>query len=161
MYSRVGTWALPGAIVIVNWELAVLWLLSWTWIANVVVPVVVGVPVIAPVFAVSAKQVGRPPLVILHVYPVPVPPVACRVAEYAVPTVPAGGVVVMVKAALLIVRLNAAEAAWEPLLSVTCRLKLDVPVVVGEPLIVLSGPPLGFAVKVRPLGRLPLAMLQA
>ena len=53
---------------------------SLTWAVNVKVPVLVGVPVMAPVAALSANPPGRDPLATDQVYGV-VPPVAESVAE--------------------------------------------------------------------------------
>lgn len=75
------------------------WLLlteSVTWkVSGAFVTGWVGVPVIAPVVAVSDKPVGKLPLVRVHVYGV-VPPVAARVALYAVPTWPLGSEFVVI-----------------------------------------------------------------
>jgi hypothetical protein len=57
-------------------------------------PVAVGVPEITPVPAVSASPAGSAPLAIDHVYG-GVPPLAARVAEYAVPATPIGSAVVV------------------------------------------------------------------
>lgn len=67
---------------------AVLLLASVTLTVNVEVPDVVGVPEIAPDDPVNVNPAGRDPVLTLHVYGV-VPPPACKVAEYAVPAVPA------------------------------------------------------------------------
>lgn len=53
------------------------------------VPDAVGVPEIAPDEAFRLSPAGREPVLTLHEYGV-VPPLACKVAEYAVPTVPLG-----------------------------------------------------------------------
>jgi hypothetical protein len=55
------------------------------------VAAVVGVPVIAPVAALSERPAGKLPAETLNVYE-PLPPVALTVCEYATPTVPFGKV---------------------------------------------------------------------
>ena len=56
----------------------------------------VGLPVMAPVLALSESPVGNEPLVTDHVSG-PVPPVATRGTEYAVPTCPLGSDVVVIE----------------------------------------------------------------
>ena len=68
---------------------------SLTWAVKVKVPALAGVPLIAPLAALSAKPPGRDPLAIAQVYGV-VPPVAESVAEYATLTVPVGMEVVLI-----------------------------------------------------------------
>jgi len=69
---------------------------SVTWkVSGVFETVCVGVPVIAPVEVFSDKPVGKVPLVRDHVYGV-VPPVAARVALYALPAWPLGSDVVVI-----------------------------------------------------------------
>ena len=60
---------------------------SATWTVKVDVPVAVGVPEITPLLL-RLKPLGSVPEAKLHVR-APAPPLACRVTEYAAPTVPA------------------------------------------------------------------------
>ena len=62
---------------------------SVTSIVKVKLPGVVGVPESRPLLA-KLSPAGSPPVGALHSYPVPVPPVAVRVAEYEALTVPPG-----------------------------------------------------------------------
>jgi hypothetical protein len=59
----------------------------------------VGVPVIAPVAALNESPAGKVPLVSDHVYGA-VPPVAPKVAEYALPTCPFAKEVVVIERSL-------------------------------------------------------------
>lgn len=72
------------------------------------VPGAVGVPEIVPVED-RLNPGGNVPLATAHVYGV-VPPVAAKLAEYAVPTVPPGSEVVVIDTAGLIVMLNWRES---------------------------------------------------
>jgi hypothetical protein len=67
------------------------------------VPVADGVPPIAPVEALRVRPAGSAPEAMLQVYD-GFPPVACNVAEYAVPTVAPGSaaVVVMLRAVSMV-----------------------------------------------------------
>jgi len=78
------------------------------------VPALVGFPVIAPVLAFKLSPAGSVPPVMLHVNG-GTPPASCRVALYAVPTIPfarevvvtdGGGVTVMLNVAVLVVSLT-------------------------------------------------------
>src|ERR1700686_5226081 len=60
---------------------------SATWTVKVDVPVAVGIPEITPLLF-RLNPVGSLPEAKLHVR-APAPPLACRVTEYAAPTVPA------------------------------------------------------------------------
>src|SRR5260370_14823999 len=60
---------------------------SATWTVKVDVPAAVGVPEITPPLL-RLKPLGSVPEAKLHVR-APAPPLACRVTEYAAPTVPA------------------------------------------------------------------------
>ena len=62
---------------------------SVTCTVNEAVPAAVGVPLICPVELLSVSPAGREPALIDQLYGV-VPPLACNVVEYAVPTVPPG-----------------------------------------------------------------------
>jgi hypothetical protein len=77
----------------------------------------VGVPVIAPEDAFKLRPAGSEPPVMLQVY-VPVPPLAARACEYAVPISPLGSglVVVMVsaKGVAVILACICAESAGVP-----------------------------------------------
>ena len=57
--------------------------------ATVLVPAVVGVPLITPVLGSSCSPAGRLPLATDHVYG-SVPPVAWKFALYGTPTIPEG-----------------------------------------------------------------------
>jgi len=71
--------------------------LSLTVAVKLVVPVADGIPEMMPVVAASVRPAGRLPTLIDHVY-AGVPPLACSVAEYVVPSVPDGRLdVVIVK----------------------------------------------------------------
>jgi hypothetical protein len=102
---------------------------------KLLVPVAVGVPVIAPVVGFNESPLGSVPTVMLHVKG-RVPPVACKVALYAVPTTPFGSdVVVTASGAALIVMLRALDA-FCPSASVACTVKFVVPgFPVGVPVI--------------------------
>ncbi len=65
---------------------------STTEMLNVDVPAVVGTPLITPVVVFSASAAGNVPVATDHVYPVPLPPEAISVWEYATLTTPAGSV---------------------------------------------------------------------
>ena len=100
------------------------------------VPAVVGVPVIVPVLD-NVRPAGRDPALMVHVYGA-VPPDTPRVCcGYAVPAVPPGSdVVVMVggvAAALMTICSGCVAERFAA--SVTWAVKLDVPAVVGVPLI--------------------------
>ena len=129
----------------------VLFAASFTCTVNEEVPAVVGVPLICPV-ELSVSPAGKAPPLIDQLYGV-VPPLACSVVEYPVPTVPPGcDVVVTVGgcAAAATAMLN----AFVPVLfaaSVTCTVNDAVPAVVGVPLICPVEPSVNPAGKEPPL----------
>lgn len=118
---------------IVNAFVAVVFELSRTWAVKLEVPAAVGVPEITPA-ALNVNPAGSDPALTVHEFP-PLPPVADSVCEYAAPTVPfarlpgetvsGGGFTLMLNAWVSV----AAE------LSFTCAVKLEVPAVVGVPVI--------------------------
>ena len=114
-------------------------------------PSVVGVPVIAPVFTFRLKPAGRLPFVIDQV--IGVVPVAAKFWLYAFPTSPPGKETVVITggAAITIFR----GFVILPVVFVALTVKLDVPIVVGVPVI---APDVSF--KLKPAGRLPLAIDQ-
>lgn len=93
-----------------------------------------GVPLMTPLDASMPRPLGRP--VADHVYGV-VPPVALRVALYAVPALPPGNdVVVMLSGAMIVIaRLAVAVKCAGLVESVTVMAAVLVPAVVGLPLI--------------------------
>ena len=118
------------------------------------VPVVVGVPVMAPLPAFKLKPAGSVPALMLQVYGC-TPPLACRNAfRYGVFTTPAGSpLVVTCSGALLltvILRFADAVCAVGVSESVTFTVKDEVPVAVGVPLITPVE-----ALSDSPAGRLP------
>src|SRR5512134_3616853 len=124
-------------------------LLPVTWTVKLDVPTVVGVPLIVPPVD-RLSPAGRLPAETDQLYGV-VPPVAARVWLYAVPTVPPGRLVVELVGATCAAAtaMERARVEERPLLPVTWTVKLDVPTVVGVPLIV---PPVD---RLSPAGRLP------
>jgi len=114
-------------------------------------PALVGVPLIVPP-TLKLRPAGNAPEVTVHEYGV-VPPVAARVNEYAVPTIPFGTeavVIVSVGALALMLMENGLVAfCTGEEESVTCTVKLDWPAPVGVPLIV------PFLLKLRPAGNAP------
>src|ERR1019366_5820479 len=75
-------------------------------LSGVAVTEAVGVPLMRPVDTSSVRPVGKVPAVNCQVK-APVPPVAARLCEYAAPTWPLGKeVVVMVRVAVVIVRVR-------------------------------------------------------
>ena len=120
---------------------------SVTWTAMVLVPCAVGVPVMAPVFGLIERPLGRPPAV--QVYGV-TPPVAATVALYAWPAAPEGSeVVVIVSVDGLIVSGMLAVAVWavgveeSDTLTVMFPLLVPVGVPVIAPVVGLRLKPLG------------------
>ncbi len=93
----------------------------------------VGVPLIAPVDAFSIKPGGSPPALTDQLLYGGVPPLAVKVAEYGVPTMPDGGFPVMVSCGAAIVMENGCGVEVAPRLSFTVTLKLNLPAVVGVP----------------------------
>jgi hypothetical protein len=144
-----------AATAILNVFVPVLFAASVTCTVNDTVPAVVGVPEIAPVDATRLSPVGNIPAVTLHLYGV-VPPLACSVVEYAVPTAPPGSDVVVTVgdcAAAPTVMLN----TFVPELfaaSVTCTVNDTVPAVVGVPEIAPVD-----ATKLNPAGSVPAITL--
>jgi len=111
---------------------AVAELLSRTCTVNVLAPVALGVPVIAPVLAVSDKPAGRAPAMTDHVYGI-VPEPASSIVLYTTPEVPLGNsIVVTATPGAATIMLSASEAVLE-FASVTLTVKLLVPVAVGAP----------------------------
>jgi hypothetical protein len=100
-----------GEIVILKDAVAVLLAASFTCTVNDAVAAVVGVPEITPVDATRLNPAGNEPELIDQVYGV-VPPLACSVAEYAVPTVPPGNDAVVTVACEPTVRLAAVLVIW-------------------------------------------------
>ena len=98
---------------------------------KLLVAVVVGVPLIAPVAAFSESPAGKLPAETVNVYE-PLPPVALTVGEYAVPSAPLGRVAGFTVIAALIVTLYA-RAPVAPRPSVAVMVKLEVAAVVGVP----------------------------
>lgn len=100
---------------------------------TVTAPVVVGVPVTAPVDETLKPSPAEPDHVKL-----PVPPVAVNCPVYGCPTVPAGRLALTVIGAAVTVMLNPsdAEAAGDSL-SVAMMTKLKIPGAVAVPLSVL------------------------
>ena len=105
--------------------------LSVTCTVKFEVPGAAGVPLILPA-ALSVRGAGSEPTVTAHVYP-PVPPLAAKVCEYAVPAVPPGNDAVVTAGAGLIVMLSAFVALEPPLAAFT--VKFAVAATVGVPLI--------------------------
>jgi hypothetical protein len=99
---------------------------SATWTVKVDVPVAVGVPEITPP-PLRLTPLGSVPEAKLHVR-VPAPPLACRVTEYAAPTVPAvrGEVVVTVGGGVTVTLTDAdfVVSATEVAVTVTVRFAL-------------------------------------
>jgi hypothetical protein len=125
-----------GSTVRANDFVAVRDALSRTWTVKFAVPAVVGVPLITPALD-TVSQVGAP--VTDHVYG-GVPPVAARLWEYAVPTVPfeRGDSVVIASGGGSTVRANGFVVICDAL-SRTWTVKFTVPAVVGVPLISPAG----------------------
>src|SRR5207253_8749915 len=89
-----GAAAVVAAITRVREAEAELPALSVTLTVNEEVPATVGVPLITPVAAANESPSGSEPELTLQLYGV-VPPMACRVAEYAVCVWPSGKLVVV------------------------------------------------------------------
>ena len=95
-------------------------------------PAVLGTPVMAPLEA-RDRPPGRDPPARVQVYGA-VPPVAWRVWEYATFTTPAGrGLVVVMVRALTMVMERLAAGDGLPSESLAVTLNVDVPAVVGVP----------------------------
>ena len=95
------------------------------------VPAVVGVPEMTPALLI-ASPAGSDPVDSDQLYGV-VPPVAARVVEYAVPTVPPGSVVVEMASGAGFTVIANDWVAVPAAASVTLTSKFEVPAVVGVP----------------------------
>ena len=134
----------------------VLFAASVTCTVNDVVPAVVGVPEITPVAATRPNPAGSVPPVTVQLYGV-VPPLACSVAEYAVPAVPPGKDVVVTVGGCAAAA-TAMLSAFVPVLfaaSFTCTVNDAVPAVVGVPEITPVA-----ATRLNPAGSVPALTLQ-
>src|SRR5882672_2002761 len=100
---------------------------SVSWIVKSLVPYAVGVPVMAPLEALSVRPAGSVPTDTAHAYGV-APPVPVSVYEYAAPTWPPGSgeVLVITSAAGLTVSAKAL-VVWTLSESVSWMVKLVVP----------------------------------
>ena len=126
--------------------------LSTTFTVKFAVPALDGVPLIWA--ADKINPWGSEPPDIDHVYGA-VPPLTCRVCEYATPTCPPGNVLVVIARAGDTTILKAwVSLSFFPSAPATFTIKLDVPADFGDPLIV---PLLD---NVRPEGKLPPEMVQ-
>lgn len=114
-------------------------------------PALVGVPLIVPPLL-KLRPAGNAPEVTVQEYGV-VPPVAARVNEYAVPTIPFGTEAVVIVSGnapeLMLIENRLVAFCIGEEESVTCTVKLDCPALVGVPLIV------PFLLKPRPAGNDP------
>jgi len=122
--------------------------LSRTWTVKFAVPAVVGIPLITPA-ADNVRPAGGAPVVTDHAYG-GVPPVAAKLCEYAVPTVPfgRGDAVVIASGGGSTVRANDFVVICDAL-SRTWTVKFAVPAVLGVPVITPA------ADNVRPAGGVP------
>ena len=126
---------------------------SATRIINIEDPGAVGVPLICPA-GLSDKPAGSVPEAIDQVYG-GIPPLACKLCEYGVPTVPFGKFAVTIfKGGGVITSLSVCVSA-PPFVSVTLAVKFAIVVVAAVPAIW----PVEF--NVNPAGKLPLAIDQA
>lgn len=128
--------------------------LSLTFTVKFDVPTVFGVPEITPVVAASVSPAGRFPDVIDHVY-AGVPPLACNVRAYAVPSVPDGNDNVVIVSELAPLAATAIDSTADAVCagfpeSVTRIVKLEVPLATGVPEITPVD-----AASVKPRGRAP------
>ena len=115
-------------------------------------PAAVGVPEM--VAAVRVSPAGKVPLAIAQVYG-GTPPEASSACEYAVPTVPAGRLVVLtLKGGGAATLMDKAAVSLPPPLSVSLTVKLAFPADEGVPLITPD------AAKDKPAGKLPAEMVQ-
>jgi hypothetical protein len=128
---------------------------SSTCAVNDAVPAAVGAPEITPVEAARLKPVGSEPETMLQLYGV-VPPLACSVAEYAVPSVPPASAEVEIAGteASATARLSALVPELFAA-SVTRIVGENAPTVFGTPEITPVE-----AARLSPVGRLPDATLQ-
>ena len=134
----------------------VLFAASVTCTVNDAVAAVVGVPEITPVDATRLNPAGNEPELIDQVYGV-VPPLACKVVEYVVPTVPPGSAVVVTVGGCAAAA-TAMLKAFVPVLftaSVTCTVNDVVAAVVGVPEITPVD-----ATRLNPAGSVPALTLQ-
>jgi hypothetical protein len=113
------------------------------------VPTVVGVPEITPLSA-RLKPVGNASLSTLHV--MGAVPVAVSVCLYAVPTVPSGNVAVVIVGATAVAIVMDNCLVSLPAALVAFTVKVDVPAVVGVPVIA------PVAARLRSAGKVPLSM---
>ena len=142
--------AKPEAIVKMNVWLALSDALSDTFTVKEKVPALWGFPLKTPLAAASVTPRGRVPLVTVQRYG-GVPPEAARVIEYGTLTVPPGSAAGVVMTRLdAIFRVNGLVALTEAL-SVTCTVKLNVPELVGVPVIAPVA-----AFKLKPEGKAPV-----
>ena len=125
---------------------------SVTLTVKLLVPAIVGVPLITPVDVLRLNPAGRLPVAILQTYGV-LPPAATSVCVYDRLTVPSDKEDVVIDNAEYIV-IDNAWVAVAPLLSVTCTVKLLVPATVGVPLITPAD-----ALRERPAGSVPTVIL--
>src|SRR2546421_3237720 len=144
--------AKPEAIVTTNVWLATSDALSDTFTVKEKVPALWGFPLSTPLPVASVTPRGRVPLVMVQRYGC-VPPEAARVTEYGTLTVPPGSTAGVVMTRLdAIIRVNALVALTDAL-SVTCTVKLNVPELVGVPVIAPVA-----AFKLKPEGKAPVVM---
>jgi hypothetical protein len=110
------------------WEAA-----SVTRTVKLAAPWLVGVPPIAPLDA-RARPAGSEPPPTVHVNG-GVPPLACKLTEYAVPLIPAGRSVVVIETGGGAIKIDSARVALRNAASLTRTVKFAVPGIVGVPLI--------------------------
>jgi hypothetical protein len=131
--------------------------LSCTCTTKFEVPGAVGVPEITPVVGEMFRPAGREPEAMLQLYGV-TPPAAISAVVYATPTSPCGwGPPINVSGGTgfeMRIDLFAVTVKGTELLSVSCRVNIEVPAVVGVPEITPVA-----ALNVRPAGRVPLRIL--
>jgi len=113
------------------------------------VPARVGVPEIIPVAVSKPRPAGRVPAVTAQLY-VGRPPATASAWLYAVPTVAAGSVVVVMVIAFIVMDKADDAVCGDVAESVTVTVKGEVPATVGVPEIIPVAPS-----KVRPAGRDP------
>jgi hypothetical protein len=122
--------------------------LSFTCTVKLAVPVDVGVPLMVP-FAASASPAGTEPVVVDHVYP-PLPPVAPSDWLYGAPVVPTGNEETVICSGGLLTTMVSAWVSVALEESVTCAVKLKLPVALGVPVMAPA------VDKVSPPGRDPM-----
>jgi hypothetical protein len=99
-------------------------------------PALVGVPLIVPLLL-KFRRAGKAPDATVHEYGA-LPPVAVSAVEYAVPTVPLGGAVVLITnpfRGFKLIQRAACAVSGGVEASETCPVKLNWPESVGVPLI--------------------------